>query len=163
MARVNGIHAQVILGAKANEHGSAVGRTRPTILYCGEATLADQVAAATAVKVALTALQVGNCFSGISLRPSAAVLGGEPSYVEAARFDDWPEANQNREARLLLADASGKVTTTLSIPYLADGSTDVSVAAAVVALLGDNIYLHNGISADAPRLTQVLRSVITAR
>lgn len=162
MARVNGIHAQVILGAKANEHGSAIGRTRPSILYCGEVALADQVVAAQTVKAALSALQVGSCFSGISLRPSATALGDVP-YVEAARFDDWPEANQNREARLLLADASGKITTTLSIPYLADGSTDVSVAAAVVALLADKIFLHNGVSADAPRLTQVLRSVITSR
>lgn len=162
MALQNGVNAQIILGAKANEHGSAIGRTRPCIIYLGGDDVTLQIDGALEFKAAITPLQVATTFAGVSLRPSQGILGGV-AYVEAGRFNDWPEANENREAKLLLADATGKITTSLSIPYLADAATDVSVRTAVLAYLAGHDVRHNGLDANAARMTQIVRTQIVAK
>lgn len=166
MALINNIAGAVILGAKANEHGSAVGKTPPTILYIEQGDLASELAAAKAARAAIIALQVPNSFAGMSLRPSFDAMGAVPSFVEAGSNDNWPEANTNRTAKVLLADASGKAVYSMRIPYVADNKTDANVAADLAALLAAHNFLQAGVPVSGGQpatLTRVLQVQIVSR
>lgn len=162
MLRPN-VNAQLIGMIKVNEHNSAIGKTPPVIINVKAGADADtEVAYLAAYKTVLTALCVPNSFAGVSLRPSAAILG-TPSWIKHDTVNDWPEADQNRSANVLLSNTDRTRTSRLQIPYLANAVDEAEVITQLTALLGGFEVYPTPFSAAADRLDTVLQVQITRR
>lgn len=157
--------AQVILTGKANEHGSAGkgGNVPPAILHFTAADLAAEIAFLKQFTTSVRGLVVANSFNGVSYRPSAGVMdSAAPAYVVSQKNDDWPEANNNRHAQVLLTDDSGQVTARFQIPFLDDAKNDTHVRSVLGTLLANYNIVQSGYPG-APRLTRIARVQIVTR
>lgn len=139
MARADAINMRTIVGAKTNEHNSAIGRTPPFILhFLPGATIADDLLAYEAVVSGVRALMVPGALSSASLCPAAAnMVTAAPSYQSAGGNDDWPESNPSRMAKILLGSTVERnVIQSVQIPYLADATSEDDIAAFFATIMG---------------------------
>lgn len=162
MLRANAL-MQCIATIKANEHRSSIASTPPVILnFSAGADAAAEMAKAVAFKALLTGIVVPNTFAGISVRNSAAVFGS-PTWYKADNVNDWPEADNNRMASILLAPADRNRVHKFSIPYVADGVSEEDITTAILDFLAANATYPTPLQAVTDRLTDVVQVQITRR
>lgn len=171
MARRAGVRSRLVGTIKANEHGSKVGATPPVVLFTSDvaASLAELDTEFAAFRDMLANLVVGGSLAGCSASPGTGMIlphAGDAQYLAgyqvAAKMDDWPEANANRTARVILSDASREHTYRLRIPYLADLTSEDDVRSALLAFM--TAYpVYSSDTAAGVRLTEILSVNITSR
>lgn len=146
---------------KANEHGSKVGNTPPVQLHYKDASFVDTdalEAGRQAFAGMVSGWVVANSLASVSANPGDSLNGSTVGFVTAGSKNDWPEANANRTAEVLLSDDSGQHFYKFTIPYVADGVTSATIRTALETHLAAYEVVKDPTIADPPRMT-VVRSI----